>query len=211
MGITYMIMYMVWNAVMVRRNRPLTPNIVQCDDWTKIHNDVIKWKHFPRYWPFVRGIHRSPGISPHKRQWALMFSLNSAWINGWVNNREAGDLRRHRAHCDVIVTIWIRISNPGQVILRWSYRKSTVGIWKNTLPYHMTNSFVGTHTHKVACGFVWSVMTSWHRNVSVLVAFVTVPTSHRWISLKMPVKQSFIIIFVVNLNKLLKNKQSSCR
>ena len=26
-----------------------------------------------------------------------------AWINGWVNNREAGDLRRYRAHYDVIV------------------------------------------------------------------------------------------------------------
>ena len=26
----------------------------------KIHDDVFKWKHFPRYWPFVRGIHRSP-------------------------------------------------------------------------------------------------------------------------------------------------------
>ena len=24
------------------------------------HDDVIKWKHFPHYWPFVRGIHRSP-------------------------------------------------------------------------------------------------------------------------------------------------------
>ena len=24
------------------------------------HDDVIKWKNFPRYWPFVRGIHRSP-------------------------------------------------------------------------------------------------------------------------------------------------------
>ena len=24
------------------------------------HDDVIKWKLFPRYWPFVRGIHRSP-------------------------------------------------------------------------------------------------------------------------------------------------------
>ena len=38
--------------------------------------------------------------SPHKGQWrgALMFSLICAWINGWVNNREAGDLRRHRAH-----------------------------------------------------------------------------------------------------------------
>ena len=26
------------------------------------HDDVIKWKHFPRYWPFVRGIHRSRWI-----------------------------------------------------------------------------------------------------------------------------------------------------
>ena len=32
------------------------------------HDDVIKWKHFPRYWSFVRGIHRSPVNSPHKGQ-----------------------------------------------------------------------------------------------------------------------------------------------
>ena len=32
-----------------------------------------------------------------------MFSLICAWINGWVNNREAGDLRRHRGHYDVNV------------------------------------------------------------------------------------------------------------
>ena len=32
-----------------------------------------------------------------------MFSLICVWINGWVNNREAGDLRRYRAHYDVIV------------------------------------------------------------------------------------------------------------
>ena len=69
--------------------------------------DVIKWKHFPRYWPFVRGIHRSPVNSPHKGQWrgALMFTLICARINGWVNNREAGDLRRYRGHCDVTVMI----------------------------------------------------------------------------------------------------------
>ena len=68
------------------------------------HDDVIKWKHFPRYWPFVRGIHRLPVNSPHKGQWhgALMFSLICVWINGWVNNREAGDSRRNRAHYDVI-------------------------------------------------------------------------------------------------------------
>ena len=33
------------------------------------HDNVIKWKHFPRFWPFVRGIHRSQVISPHKGQW----------------------------------------------------------------------------------------------------------------------------------------------
>ena len=69
------------------------------------HDDVIKWKHFPRKWPFVRGIHWSPVNSPHKGQWrgVLMFSLIYAWIKDWVNNREAGDLRHHRGHYDVIV------------------------------------------------------------------------------------------------------------
>ena len=67
------------------------------------HDDVIKWKQFPRYWPFVRGIHRSPLNSPHKGQWrgALMFSVICAWINAWVNNREDGDLKRHRTHYNV--------------------------------------------------------------------------------------------------------------
>ena len=74
---------------------------------TSVHDDGIKWKHFPRYWPFVRGIHRSPVNPPHKGQWrgALMFSLICVWINGWVNNREAGDLRRYRAHYDVTVMV----------------------------------------------------------------------------------------------------------
>ena len=79
----------------------------------KIHDDVIKWNHFPRYWSFVPGIHRSPVNSPHKGQWrgALMFSLIYASIYGWVNNREAGDLRRHRAHYDVttMFDIWFPV------------------------------------------------------------------------------------------------------
>ena len=67
------------------------------------------WRHhmetFPRYWLFMRGIRRSPVNSPHKGQWcgALMLSLICVRMNGWVNNREAGDLRRHRAHYDVTV------------------------------------------------------------------------------------------------------------
>ena len=49
-----------------------------------------------------------PGNSPHKGQGrgALMFSLICARINGWVNNREAGDLRRHRGHYDVTVMVF---------------------------------------------------------------------------------------------------------
>ena len=93
------------------------------------------WRHqmeaFSRYWPFVRGIHRSPVNSPHKGQWrgALMFSLISARINGWVNNREAGDVRRHRAHHDVnamhrnnsfaIVTGAILKTNPDQLTINF--------------------------------------------------------------------------------------------
>ena len=76
------------------------------------HDDVIKWKHFPHRWHFVWEIHRSPMNSPHKGQWrrALMFSLIWAGANGWVNNRDAGDLRRHRAHYDVIVMETLIIS-----------------------------------------------------------------------------------------------------
>ena len=77
----------------------------------QIHDDVIKWKHFPRHWSFVRGIHRWRVNSPRKGQWrgALIFSLICVSINGWVNNREAGDLRRHRAHYDAIVMCFILI------------------------------------------------------------------------------------------------------
>ena len=58
-----------------------------------MHDDVIKWKHFPRHWSFVRGIHWSPVDSPHKGQWcgALMFSLICAWSNSWAKNRDASD------------------------------------------------------------------------------------------------------------------------
>ena len=68
----------------------------------KTHDDVIK---FSALLAICAGIHRSSVNSSHKRQWrvALMFSLISAWINDWVNNREAGNLRRHRARYDVTV------------------------------------------------------------------------------------------------------------
>ena len=91
------------------------PMHVSLATYQHCHDDVIKWKHFPRYWPFVRGIHRSPVKSPHKGQWrgAFVFSLICAWINRLVNDREAGDLRRYRPHFDVIVmVIWLSKATP---------------------------------------------------------------------------------------------------
>ena len=113
------------------------------------NDDVIKWKHFPRYSPFVRGIHRSTVNSPHKGQWrgALMFSLICVWINGWVNNREADDLRRYRVHGDVVVmTINTRSTNlqppenstgelpkcseasPGPFVRWWQSNRCLIGV-----------------------------------------------------------------------------------
>ena len=89
-----------------RGHRPGCSGHVKYTENETYHDDVIKWKHFPRYWSFVQGIHRSPVNSLHKGQWrgALMFYLIWTWTNGWVNNRETGDLIRHRVHYDVTVT-----------------------------------------------------------------------------------------------------------
>ena len=69
-------------------------------------DDVIKWKPFSQYWPFVRGIHRLPVDSPYKGQWreALMFSLICAWTYGWTNNWWF-ETSSHSlwCHCNVLV------------------------------------------------------------------------------------------------------------
>ena len=87
-------------------------------------------KTFSRYWPFVRGIHRSPVNSPYKGQWrgALMFILICTWINGWVNNRETGDSRRHCAHYDVIVMFVYHITDAWRFDQRWLLH-NTPGDW----------------------------------------------------------------------------------
>ena len=70
------------------------------------------WRHqmetFSALMAICAGNSTVPVTFPHKGQWrgALMFSLICVWINGWViNNHEAGDLRRYRAHYDVIAMV----------------------------------------------------------------------------------------------------------
>ena len=64
------------------------------------------WRHqmepFSALLALCAGNSPVPVNSPHKGQWrgALVFSLICARINDWVNNHEAGDLRRHHGHYD---------------------------------------------------------------------------------------------------------------
>ena len=109
------------------------------------HDDVIQWKHFPGYWQFVRRIHQSPVNSPYKGQWrgALMFSLICAGINGWVNNDEAGDLRRHHAHYDVTL-MHCRLYNlcwkPDIIVVDYNMVGSALFLQRALYTVHCTNT-----------------------------------------------------------------------
>ena len=94
-----------------------------------IHDGVIKWKDFARYRPFVPGI-RPPLNSPHKGQWrgALLFSLICTWTNSWVNNREAGVLRRHRGHWYYVIVMFFQamvscLTTPSPYLLQCCHLK----------------------------------------------------------------------------------------
>ena len=117
------------------------------------HDDIIKWKHIPRYWPFMRGIHRSPVNSPHKGQWrrALMFSLICAWTNGWPNNRDAGDLRRRWFelpscslwyHCNGDIMSITESTGTGEAhLFKDGFKAETQSVHKRRLKYIQIQSW----------------------------------------------------------------------
>ena len=94
----------------------------------------------------------SPAIG-HKGKWrgALKFSLICAWINGSVNNREAGDLRRHRVHYDCNV---------------WVFCISVAG-------HTGATGSTGPAGHTGATGK--NMMTSWHDHVMIWLRHISIP------------------------------------
>ena len=66
-----------------------------------VHDDVIKWKHFPRYWPLVRGIHRPRWIPRTKASDAELWCFlhlnkrlsKQSW--GWWFETPSCSLWRH--------------------------------------------------------------------------------------------------------------------
>ena len=76
----------------------------------RLNDDVITWKHFPRYWPFVNNspvTGEFPLKASNAKLWCFLWSVS--WINVWVNNPEAGNLKHQCAHYDVIVmaVLWL--------------------------------------------------------------------------------------------------------
>ena len=161
----------VCNGFMPVHKDPLSKKILSN------HDDVIKWKHFPRNWPFVREIHRSPVNFLHKGQWrgALMFTLIYAWINDWVNNREAGDLRRQHGHYDVIVMFMLyprirKYISKVQTDL-FSFSSTALWLWKI-----LSSLFLGRHVTEVA---FWCAIHQLHIYI-YLIEFITYT---EWLSL----------------------------
>ena len=80
------------------------------------HDDIIKWKHFPSYWPFAWWIHRSPVNSPSKAgdaelRYFLDLRLNKrpsnqsrSWFKTslcslWLTNHQCNGMKRCQASC----------------------------------------------------------------------------------------------------------------
>ena len=115
-----------------------------CGTWWRNQMEL-----FPRYWPFVKGIHRWPVDSLRKGQWrgALMFSLICAWTNDWENHRDASHLIRHLAHYDVSVMSLVVMCNI-QVVWHnsWDNRVTVKSAWQS-----LTTSFVFCNYTRNTC------------------------------------------------------------
>ena len=104
---------------------------------------------------------------PRTGQWrrALTFSLVCVWINYWVNNREAGDLRRYRAHYDVIVMIMKWPGSYYQFYCR-NIIKQTVSIIMNKLENATTQHnkmILIFYATNFKCGKQWCFAGFWEK------------------------------------------------
>ena len=95
-------------------------------------SNLAWWRHQMEPFPALLGICAGnslvPGEFPHKGQWreALMFFSICVWLNGWVNNREAGDLRHQRVHYDFIV---MAIVDGGTTLYLHNYSNVSLDIY----------------------------------------------------------------------------------
>ena len=140
--------------------------------WCQTREPLLPWwRHqmetFSAPLAICAEIHRSPVNSSHKGQWhgALLFSLICVWIKGWVNNREAGDLRRHRAHYDVTVmtTIVWRLCTH-----RWTamVAHACIGPWRClTLDFKLDCLKCPLYISETEMSTIWGTFCYWQEVV----------------------------------------------
>ena len=143
------------------------------------HDDVIKWKHFRRNWPFVRKFIGPRWIPRTNGQWrgALVFSLTCVWINVWVNNGEAGVSRRHRTHYDVIVmhTVCLVPRKPHKKAwldcITWIQRRDWQCNYNKTIPN------ITVHSSATYCMPLTCPMKLCYKCVDDVYMLTTLPSS----------------------------------
>ena len=87
--------------------------------------DVMKWKHFKHYWPFVRGIHRSPVDSLHKGPVIRHFDVSFDVSLCKLLNKQSRDryIKMSWRSFDVTVMTWLEPIMVGSHDAQWE-------IWK---------------------------------------------------------------------------------
>ena len=136
------------------------------------------WRHqmelFSAFLAICVGNSPVPGEFPHKGQWrgALMFTMICTWINGWVNNGEAGDLRRYRAHYDV--TVMVRG-------IHLSKGKRAKGQWRKMFIFPFDDVIQGAGSIK-RCHLtsIGNLIVEIRRSYDRLISTMRFPTLVRW-------------------------------
>ena len=122
------------------QNTPIDVNIqLKCPlkkytDTFLVHDDIMKWKQFPGYWPFVWVIHRSPVNSPHKGPVTRSFDVFF-------------DLRLYKRLSKQSICWWFEMPSCSL----WHYcneLKLKYSGWKGSIPWLMMNWLLAWPGHK---------------------------------------------------------------
>ena len=124
--------------------------IILKDHHNYIDDDVTKWKHFPRYWPFMRGDPPVTGGFPSQRPvtWSFYVFFDLSLNKRWGNNRDSGDLRRHRD----ITVMWLRIAG---------YYKQTLFLLRSLTYWDWIRRFVSFLRHYCMKRVQWIRALKW--------------------------------------------------
>ena len=141
---------------------------------------------------YLCGEFTGPGEFPSQRPVTRMFSLISVWINGWVNNRKAGDLRRNRAHYGVIV-----MDTESKLSLRCQEYAVQINMQWCVLPLSVfailfTGMKCNVYTCVCACVYVcvcvcaksysWAPKTGNHKHISQIPQNIKYSTMHHFVT-----------------------------